>query len=98
LDQHELPLRVLTRCEERHQPASVPDRLFAGLPPSTKCDGFFGPHSFRACRCHDWLPVDVRRSRCYNLAKVPVLVSVLLYQVRNSLIATWICQKGPFAE
>src|SRR5262249_52030047 len=41
--------------EERHQPSTVPDRLFKGLPRSTKCDGFFGPHFFRDLRCHDGL-------------------------------------------
>ena len=54
--QRELPLRVLTRCEERQQPATVPDRLFEGLPPSTKCDGFSAPRFSRDLRCHDSLP------------------------------------------
>src|SRR5436853_3239072 len=53
--QGELPLRVLTRCEERQQPATVPDRLFEGLPPSTKCDGFFALDFSRDLRCHDSL-------------------------------------------
>ena len=53
--QRELPLRVLTRCEERQQPATVPDRLFEGLPRSSKCDGFFAPHFSRDLSCHNTL-------------------------------------------
>jgi len=51
--QRELPLRVLARCKERQQPATLPDRLFEGSPPSTKCDGFFGPHFSHDIACHD---------------------------------------------
>jgi hypothetical protein len=53
--QRELPLRILTCCEEGQQPATVPDRLLEGLPPSTKCDGFFALDFSRDLRCHDSL-------------------------------------------
>jgi hypothetical protein len=51
--QSELPLCVLTGCEERQQPAAVPERLFEGLPPSTKCKAGFAANQFRDFGCHD---------------------------------------------